>query len=108
MSEVTNPSPAPKGGSKSIPDGIAKGIIGFVLGAGVMFLVMHFYGPREKIDYVPPPPDQPQFFGIGGPPAAGPAAAPDSAAASPPQAAANGEPADAPKPATDESATTEN
>lgn len=49
MSHAVNPSPAPKGASKNVPDGVAKLILGFVLGAGVMFLGMHFYGPREYI-----------------------------------------------------------
>ena len=53
----------------SIPDGIAKGIIGFVIGAGVAFLGMHFYGPREKWDVSSNVPIQ-----IGGemPPGSGP------------------------------------
>lgn len=50
MSEASHPSTPPKAKPAQISDGIAKGIIGFVIGAGVSFLGMHFYGPREKFD----------------------------------------------------------
>ena len=52
MSQSDNPSPSlsPKSGRGQLPDGIAKGIIGFVIGAGVSFLGLQFYGPREKWD----------------------------------------------------------
>lgn len=43
MSQAANPSP----GSKSVPQSIASGIVGFALGAGITFLVMHFYGPMQ-------------------------------------------------------------
>ncbi len=49
MSQAADPSSASKTASKNIPDGIAKGILGFALGAGVTFLAMHFIGPREQV-----------------------------------------------------------
>jgi hypothetical protein len=54
MSQADSPAPTPKAVSKNVPDGLAKGIIGFVLGAGVSFLGMHFYGPREYISVMEP------------------------------------------------------
>ena len=59
MSQAENekPSPAPKARAKKVPDGIANGVLGFALGAGVTFLAMHFYGPRVLVFSPPPPAD---------------------------------------------------
>ena len=59
MSQAERPESSPTG---NVPDGLAKGILGFVLGAGVSFLGMHFYGPREYIR-VPIPTEQPPSEG---------------------------------------------
>lgn len=58
MSQTERPGSNPKGNSGNVPDGLAKGILGFVLGAGVSFLGMHFYGPREYIR-IPQPAQEP-------------------------------------------------
>lgn len=73
MSRADNPSPplSPKSGRNQVPDGIAKGIIGFVIGAGVSFLGMHFYGPREKFDVPSNVPVQPNIMPPGGMPPGG-------------------------------------
>lgn len=73
MSQTGNPSPSPlpKSGRNQIPDGIAKGIIGFVIGAGVSFLGMHFYGPREKYAVPSNVPAQPNIMPPGGMPPGG-------------------------------------
>lgn len=55
MSQAERPESNPKG---KVTDGLAKGMLGFVLGAGVSFLGMHFYGPREYIR-VPQPTQEP-------------------------------------------------
>ena len=73
MSQTDHPSPSlsPKSGRSQLPDGIAKGIIGFVIGAGVSFLGMHFYGPREKWDVASNVPAQPNIMPPGGMPPGG-------------------------------------
>lgn len=56
MSESDRAPAPPKSTSGGISDGLAKGIIGFALGAGITFLAMHFFGPRQVVsEYIDAP-----------------------------------------------------
>jgi hypothetical protein len=82
MSQAEPSAPAPNAASKNVPDGLAKGILGFVLGAGVTFLGMHFYGPREEVVQSPPPANMVMPTNPGGPAGgSGPAPGDNSTAA---------------------------
>lgn len=72
MSHDVQPSPATQA-SKNVPDRIAAGILGFVLGAGVMFLALQYFNkPPQPAPSPPPQFDTGQFLGApGGEPDAG-------------------------------------
>lgn len=68
MPQGENP-PAPNAASKKFSNGIAIGIVCFLVGAGASFLGLHFFGPEEKAGYSPSPAEMQMALPPAGPPA---------------------------------------